>query len=86
MEHFFQHFGVPLVLLLTCLYSYFFTECSRVCVETIIDAAMTCLDLGINSNDCFWDIIIEYVVCASCACQIIENIVANIFGQDLDLC
>ena len=32
------------------------------------------------------DIIIEYVVCASCACEIIEDIASTIVGQDLDLC
>ena len=61
--------------------------CSKVCVETIIDAAMTCLDLiHYDDNACAWDIILEYVVCASCACQIIEDIAEAIFGQDLDLC
>ena len=38
---------------------YFFTVCSRACVETIIDAAMTCLDLiHHDHNACAWDIII----------------------------
>merc|ERR1712051_278078 len=33
--------------------------CSRACVETIIDAAMTCLDLiHHDDNACAWDIII----------------------------
>ena len=60
--------------------------CSRACVETITDAALKCLDFGINSFECVMFIVIEYAVCSLCACEIIENIVANIFGQELDLC
>ena len=55
-------------------------------METITDAALTCLGLGTNSDECFWKIIVEIIICEYCACEIIENIVANIFGQELDLC
>merc|ERR1712008_282457 len=61
--------------------------CSKVCVETIIDAAMTCFDwIHYDDNACAWDIIIEYAVCATCACEILHDILSAIVGHDLDLC
>ena len=63
----------------------FFTVCSRACVDAIIDAALTCFD-NYDSDACSWDILFEYVLCGTCACEIIEDIASAIVGQDLDLC
>ena len=48
---------------------------------------MTCFDLiHYDGNACAWDIIIEYVVCSGCACEIIQEIAQAIFGHYVEFC